>query len=167
MSNSSLRRHILNFCKDTRAATVVEFAFVAPLYLGLMFGILEAALTMMALTSMDFGLQLATQVIQRELQRGALANNQTAILNRARAIMRAQPFCLASVQIGSTPSVGAIVIYNRNPLVQLSHYSSPRPAVNLIVLRAVYRRAYPGFIRTLLGTSIMEAQSSAAAVVDL
>jgi hypothetical protein len=161
MTTYNIKFHLLNFCKDSKASTIVEFAFIAPLYLGLILGIAESALTLMFTAAMDFGLQSAAHVIQYKINNGTLAPNTAAIQGQALDLVKKQLFGIHSVVLGDQPMAGKIVIYRDPPLRPLLD-NKGNQIFNLVVLRSVYKRLLPSkFLGTLMGRNSLEIQSSA------
>jgi Flp pilus assembly protein TadG len=64
-ANPALRRGFLvrRFTRNRSGATVIEFAFIGPLFFGLLFGILETGLLYLKTTAIDAGVEEAKRVV--------------------------------------------------------------------------------------------------------
>lgn len=166
MNKLKIRLKLLRFCKSTRAAAAVEFAFIGPVYFILILAMVETAVTILLTVAMDFGLQSAARTIQQKLTQGTLAEDSAAIYGQAATILKNQTFGIQSVSLGNAPISGKIVVYNNtSPLMDIIDSKTNNKIFTLLILKCVYKRMLPSkFFSEWMGKKFFEVKASAVQV---
>jgi Flp pilus assembly protein TadG len=153
-SHADLRRALRRWRRDRRGSAVVEFAFIAPMFFGMLFAIFEIILTFLAGTVLDNGLQqTARQMFTHQAADSNMTQQQFVadLCGRVSVLMDCSKL---RVNVSITSPGQDITILNPltkdGTFVDKFTYQNPQPEATVVV-SAFYQ--WPLFA-TALGYSI-------------
>ncbi len=164
ISHADLRRALRRWRRDRRGSAAVEFAFIAPMFFGLLFAIFEIGLTFLAGTVLENGLQQSARKMYTHEAADTNMTQQQFIAELCGYVSMLMDCSQLRVNVSITPAGSPITILNPidkdGKFVDSFNYQNPNPnTAETVVVSAFYQ--WP-LLLTQLGYSMANIDASTA-----
>lgn len=143
-SHAELRRALRRWRRDRRGSAAVEFAFIAPMFFGLLFAIFEIGLTFLAGTVLENGLQQSARKMFTHQAADSSMTQQQFIADLCSHVSMLMDCGQLRVNVSVTPAGSPITILSpidsNGKFVDSFNYQNPNPNTNeTVVVSAFYQ----------------------------
>jgi len=154
-SHADLRRALRRWRRDRHGSAAVEFAFIAPMFFGLLFAIFEIGLTFLAGTVLENGLQQSARLMYTHQASDNNMTQQQFVADLCGRVSILMDCTKLRVNVSVTPAGSPITILNplsNGTFVDNFNYQNPNPNTDETVVVSAYY-PWPLFM-TQLGYSM-------------